>query len=435
MAITIPNAWVPRPYQMGLVRAFESGKKRAVCVWHRRAGKDSASLNLTAIAALERVGVYWHMAPTQKQVRKIVWDNIDGQGRRIIDQVFPREIRKSVNGQEMKIELLNGSIWQCVGSDNYNSLVGANPVGVVFSEYSLADPAAWDYLRPILAENGGWALFIYTPRGKSHGYTLLRMAQKNPEWYAQVLTVDDTGAISKDVIEAERKAGMSEDMIQQEFYCSFDAANPGTYYGPQMQRAWQEGRICSVPIEPGIDCETFWDLGMDDSTSIWIMQPVGRECRFVQYYENQDEGLAHYANWLKQWAEDHQVRFSGHHMPHDIEVRELGTGKSRKETAMAMGLKPIIVAKKLEIQDGINAVRRMLPRCWFDEVRCERGISALTEYSKDYDEKLKVFKSKPRHDWASHGADAFRTFAVSYRDKMPASSSLIRHASTWSPFG
>lgn len=411
--LELPNGWDPRPYQMPGWLKFESGQKRGVLIWHRRAGKDSFGLNFTATQALQRVGVYWHMAPTQKQVRKIVWDNIDAKGRRIIDQVWPKDLRTSMNSQEMKIELKNGSIWQCVGSDNYDSLVGANPVGVIFSEYSLADPAAWDYLRPILAENGGWALFIFTPRGKNHGYTLYRMAQRNPEWFCQTLTVDDTQAITAQAIESERAAGMTDDMIQQEFYCSFEAANPGAYYGKQMQQAWKDGRVGRVPVEPGVPCETWWDLGMDDAMSIWITQTVVREIRCVHYYENSGEGLAHYANYLGEWAKSRDVRFLRHGMPHDIEVRELGTGKSRKEVCeRQLGLKPISVSPQLDLDDGIDSVRRMLQQCWFDEKECERGIACLTEYSKEWDEKCKVFAPRPKHNWASHGADAFRTMAT-----------------------
>lgn len=412
MELDLPNAWDPRPYQMPAWLRLEAGQKRAVLLWHRRAGKDSFGLNFTAAQALQRVGLYWHLAPTAKQVRKITWDNIDSLGRRVIDQVWPREVRAAVNQQEMKIELVNGSIWQCVGSDNYDSLVGANPIGVVLSEYALADPAAWDYLRPILAENGGWALFLYTARGKNHGYTLHRMAQRNPDWFCQTLTVDDTDAITPAAVQAEREAGMSDDMIQQEFYCSFEAANPGAYYGRQMQAAWKEGRIGRVPIEPGVDCETWWDLGMDDSMSIWITQTVVREIRCVHYHESSGEGLAHYANYLKDWAASKQVRFLRHGMPHDVEVRELGTGKSRKEVCKTLGLWPITVAPRLDIEDGIEQVRRLLAQCWLDEEACARGIAALTEYSKEWDERGKVFAPRPRHDWASHGADAFRTLAT-----------------------
>lgn len=411
--VEIPNGWDPRPYQMPAWLELEAGRKRAVLLWHRRAGKDSFGLNFTATRALETVGLYWHLAPSQKQVRKIVWDNIDGKGRRVIDQVWPRELRASMNIQEMRIELKNGSIWQCVGSDNYDSLVGANPRGVVFSEFALADPAAWDYVRPILAENGGWALFLYTARGKNHGYTLYRMAQRNPEWFAQVLTVDDTQAIKPAAIEEERKSGMAEDLLQQEFYCSFEAANAGAYYGKQMQDAWRESRIGRVPLEPGVPCETWWDLGMDDSMSIWITQTVVREIRVVHYYEHSGEGLAHYATYLHEWAKAKEARFTRHGMPHDIEVRELGTGKSRRDVCeRQLDIRPISVAPVLDVESGIEQVRRILPQCWFDERECERGISALTEYAKVWDEKHKVFAPRPLHNWASHGADAFRTMAM-----------------------
>jgi phage terminase large subunit len=418
MELEIPYGWNPRPYQMPAWLKLEGGQKRAVLLWHRRAGKDSFGLNFTATQALLRTGLYWHLAPTQKQVRKIVWDNIDSAGRRVIDQVWPKDLRANMNAQEMKLELKNGSIWQCVGSDNYDSLVGANPIGVVFSEFALADPAAWDYVRPILAENGGWALFLYTARGKNHGYQLYKMAQKNPEWFSQLLTVDDTNAITLDAVKAERDAGMSEDLVQQEFYCSFEAANPGAYYGKQMQQAYKDGRVGRVPVEPGVPCETWWDLGMDDSMSIWVTQTVVREIRCVHYYENSGEGLAHYAKYLHDWAQPREARFLRHGMPHDIEVRELGTGKSRKEVCeRQLGLKPITVAPQLDLEDGIEQTRRILGQCWFDEQECARGISALMEYTKQWDEKQKVFAPRPLHNWASHGADAMRTMAMIHKGK------------------
>ena len=185
MPIVIPNGWNPRPHQRNLWNYLERGGKRAVAVWHRRAGKDSLSVNFTAAQMVERVGVYWHMLPTAKQARKVVWSGVDRQQRKIIDQAFPPVLRKRINDQDMLIELVNGSVWQCVGSDNYNALVGANPVGVVFSEYSLTDPAAWEYIRPILRENGGWAIFIFTPRGKNHAYDLFETARQNPNWFCE----------------------------------------------------------------------------------------------------------------------------------------------------------------------------------------------------------------------------------------------------------
>lgn len=418
-AVNLPHNWRARPYQDSLWRALaHERKKRAVAIWHRRSGKDDIGLHWSATAACERIGNYWHMLPKANQARRAIWEAVNPHsGLRRIDEAFPKEIRANTREQEMMIRFKNGSTWQVVGSDSYSGLIGAPPVGIVFSEYSLADPAAWDYLRPILVENGGWALFIYTPRGKNHGYTMYRMAKRNPEWFAELLTIVDTGALSLAAIESERQAGMSEDMIQQEFFCSFEAANPGSYYGKQMSVAWKEGRIGSVPIEPGIECETFWDLGIGDTTAIWIAQFVGRELRIVGYYETNGEGLAHYANWLKTWAETRDVRFSRHVMPHDIEVRELGSGKSRKQVALGLGLAPIFVAPNLPIEDGIEAVRRLLARCWFDERATDKGVSALTEYCKEWDDKNNTFKDRPKHDWASNGADAFRMLAVTVKDR------------------
>lgn len=355
------------------------------------------------------------MLPEASQARKAIWDAVNPHtGLRRIDEAFPVEIRQRTRDHDMLIEFIDGSTWQVVGSDNFRSLIGAAPIGIVYSEWQRADPASWDYLRPILRENGGWALFLYTPRGKNHGYTLYNMARKRMKedgsWFAQVLTVKDTG--NEHLADAERKDGMSEDMVQQEYYCSFESANPGAYYGKQMAAAWKEGRVGKVPVEPGIPFETWWDLGMDDAMSIWFTQTVVREIRCVHYYESSGEGLSHYVNYIDDWAKKRDVRPARHGMPHDIEVRELGTGKSRKEVVQTMGLKPVVVAPQLDLESGIEQTRRLLPQCWFDEEGCERGISALTEYSKKWDEKNKVFAAHPDHNWASHGADAFRTMAV-----------------------
>lgn len=410
MEVRIPNNWNPRPHQLRLWEALEAGIKRAVAVWHRRAGKDSTAINWTATAMLERPGNYWHLLPEQSQGRKAIWNAIDNQGRRIIDQAFPLSIRKRTLDQDMFIELVNGSTWQVLGSDNFNSLIGSNPVGVVFSEYSVANPAAWDYLRPILAapENGGWALFIYTSRGDNHGKDLYQMAVKNQNWFAQILTVDDTGLLSPDVIQEERNSGMSEDMIQQEYYCSFNGSVVGAYYGKLMQDAKNSERILDIQYNPAVPVETWWDLGVGDATAIWFVQRVNREIRLIDYYEATGEGLPHYAKMLQ----GKPYIYSRHVMPHDVEVRELGTGKSRKEMAEALSIKPIVVAPRLSIDDGINAVRVLLPLCWFDETRCKDGIKALINYKKVWDEKNKTFRDSPHHDWTSHCADAFRMGAV-----------------------
>jgi hypothetical protein len=263
-SLTIPYNWRPALHQIGLYNSFGYGKKfqRGCAVWHRRAGKDSTALNLTAREMFGRVGSYWHLFPEQTQARRAVWNGIDREGRRIIDQFLPPEVRKRKSDQEMLIEVSNGSIWQMAGSDNFDSLVGSNPVGVVFSEWSLANPEAWEYIRPILVENGGWALFIYTPRGKNHGHQTYVNAIGDPGWFCERLTVDDTGLISPEVIDAERRAGMAESKIRQEFYCSFEADNDDQFIGYDVVR---DARKRAVSAEPwgervmGVDVARFGD--------------------------------------------------------------------------------------------------------------------------------------------------------------------------------
>lgn len=393
---------------------LEGGGKHAVSVWHRRSGKDSVALNFTAVAAHERKGVYWHMLPEAEQARKAVWNGIDREGRRIIDQVWPAELRKAVDKQTMTIELKCGSIWQLVGSDNYNSLVGTNPVGVVYSEYSIADPAARDFLRPILRENGGWEIYPFTPRGKNHGYDLYQMAKRNKAWFSQLLTVDDTGVLTPEQIQEERDSGMDEDMIRQEYFCSFDAAMRGAYYGDLFEAIEKEKRLTSVPYNPAVPVETWWDLGIGDATAIWFIQRVNQEWHAIDYHEASGQGLEYYARTIfnKPYA------YSRHVGPFDLTVRELGTGKSRLEMLALLGLR-MEVAPKLKIDDGIQSVRQLLPLFWFDNVKCAAGVKAMSQYRRAYDDKLRMFKDYPLHDWTSHGADAFRTGAVSDGRRAP----------------
>ena len=407
VTVRIPHDWDPRHYQMPLWRYLERGGKRAVAVWHRRAGKDSCTLNWTAKAALQRVGVYFHMLPELKHARKVVWDAIDAQGRRMIDQVFPPDIRESATENDMKIRLANGSVWQLVGSDNYDAIVGTNPVGVVFSEWALSDPRAWDFVRPILAENGGWAVFIFTPRGENHAADLYRMAKESPQWFAELLTVDNTQAISRDAVDAEREAGMPQALIEQEFFCSFEAANVGAYYASYLKDAEEQGRIGKLPPDPTLPVYTAWDLGMDDATAIWLAQVHRKEVRIIGYLEDSGAGLEHYTKTLR----DFPFTYAGHFLPPDVEVRELGTGVSRKEVLFKLGLRATVVPK-LSVEDGIAAVRALLPRCWFDAEKCEVGLKALRNYRVEFNEKMGTFAARPRHDWTSHAADAFRYFAI-----------------------
>lgn len=412
--IVIPHNWTPRRYQLPLLRYMESGGledgqgKRAAVVWHRRSGKDTCAANWTAIAAMRRVGTYWHMLPEHKQARKAVWERLGKDGTRLIDQVWPEPLRARIRNNEMILDLVNGSSWQVLGSDNYNANVGANPVGVVFSEWSLTDPNAWEYIRPILRENNGWAMFIYTPRGKNHGWELLEKARQNPdEWFHQVLTARDTGVISETDIEMDRRSGMSREFIDQEYYCSFEAPNTGSYYGRLLEEAAKDGRITRVPYDPSLAVHTWWDLGVNNHTSIWFSQSTNFEHRLIDHYEGSGEGLSHYAKVLA----EKPYAYGGHHFPHDVQVKELGTGKSRVETLAELGITAKIVPN-LPLEDGIEAVRGIIPICAFDAEKCAYGLKCLTSYHRKWDDKKRAFATHPDHDWSSDSSDSFRYFAV-----------------------
>lgn len=426
--VEFPVDWDPRPDQDKLWKYLINGGKRAVEVAHRRWGKDDVALHWTCCAALDRVGNYWHMLPEYNQARKVVWNAINPRtGKKRIDDAFPPWIRKGTKEQEMSVEFLNGSIWQLVGSDNYNSLVGSPPVGIVFSEWALANPMAWAYLSPIIEENNGWALFIYTSRGNNHGLTTLRHAQTTDGWFGEILPADQTPVFTKEQLETiqrdyQRMFGLElgDALFMQEYFCSFEGAQMGAYYSKQLAQARKDHRITSVPHVTGSEVHTFWDLGVDDSMSIWFMQQVVKELRFIDYYENTGYGLEHYAKVLK----DKPYVYGNHYMPHDADVREMTSGtvaRSRREVAESLGIKPIIVVERAKsmdmiIQVHIPAVRNIMSQCWWDEKKCEHGLSALEAYAAEYDEEKRVLTNHPAHNWSSHASDAFRTFAVGYKE-------------------
>lgn len=435
--VKIPYQHEPRDYQVPLWRARDEGFNRFITVWNRRAGKDRSGWNFMIREAIKKKAVYYYCLPSYAQARKAIWDAIDSRtGLKFTDHIPPELIAKKKE-DEMKVELRNGSIIQLVGSDKYNALMGTPPYGIVFSEFSLSNPAAWDFFRPILAENGGWALFNFTPRGKNHGYDLYKMAQENDKWFCQLLTVDDTKSISMEAIQTEREAGMDEDMIQQEFWCSFEGAIHGSYYSKLINEAFKAGRITDLPIDPRMPVDTYWDLGMNDNMVIWFVQAARDGYRAVNYYENNGEGLSHYITVLDKFREEYHINYGKHMGPHDLEVREINTGISRKDAAAKLGLK-FEVAPKYPIMDGINACRSIIPTVWFDKTRCKQGIRCLENYSKKWDENNRTFLTTPLHNWASHGADGFRTFATT-AEEIENKRELAKNAQTrdedesWSP--
>lgn len=449
--VRLPNNWVPRPYQLPTWKYLEAGGKRAVEVWHRRAGKDEVALHFTAVSAVQEPGNYWHMLPEYSHARRAIWDAVNPHtGKKRIDEAFPLAIRSKTNQQEMKIEFVSGSVWHLVGSDNFDSLVGAPPRGVVFSEWSLADPRAWGFIEPILEENNGWAIFPYTPRGNNHGKTMYDHANRTEGWHASLLRADETGVFQPEQL-ARIKTGLidiygdneGEAHYNQEYGVSFEGCVPGAYYAKQMAAARQEGRITKVPHQPGQEVYTFWDLGVDDSMTIWFVQPIGKSFHIIDYYENTGFGLEHYAKALKGQTEGSEHRkaynYAEHVLPHDAEQREMTSGEialTRKEVAQNLGLKPIKVvhrAKSIDviIQTHIPAVRGVLGSCWFDEQRCSKGISALEGYCAEYDEVKKKLGNRPLHNWCSHAADGFRTFGVGYKEHKPAATNHYEAAASW----
>lgn len=419
--IRLPHNFEPRDYQLPFLFAMDSGLRRAICVWHRRAGKDLTFLNFMIKRMFERVGQYYYYFPTMAQGRKILWDGINKDGFKFMDY-FPRELIDKKNDQEMKIKLINGSIFTIIGTDRLE-VVGPNPVGCVFSEYSLQNPSGWDYIRPILAQNEGWAVFNFTPRGRNDAYRLYINNKHNAKWFVELLTVNDTNAVSLDAIEDERRSGMSDDMIEQEFYCSFSLGAEGSYYAKLISKVRDEGRICNVPYDEAVAIHTFWDIGVSDSTAIWFVQFVGQEIHILDYYENHGYGLKHYFDVINDRRINGHYTYGRHFGPHDIEARHFETGLSTIETARRMSLNFEVVPVE-RIMAGIEQVRGLLSRCWFDEERCERkkyhqhsGIECLENYRRQLHDKEKVYSDNPLHDWSSHAADAFRYMAMTYRNE------------------
>lgn len=433
------NGWEPREYQLPAWEAMEAGVLRHALCWHRRAGKDEFALHRAAIGAFERVGNYWHMLPMANQARKAIWDAVNPHsGKRRIDEAFPLELREVTRDNEMFIRFKNGSTWQVVGSDNFNALVGSPPVGVIFSEYALADPSAWSFLRPILAENGGWAMFISTPRGRNHFARLLEYALANPgSWFGQVLSVEDTQAIPLDVIDRERREIAAERgdkeahaIVRQEYYCDLDAAIPGAYYGEHMSRAMSEGRIGDFPWIPSLPVGLACDLGSGDQTVVWFYQqlPTGRT-RIIDVLVGSGVGIDWYAKRLL----SRSYTIADTIWPHDGAADNVRDVNHTKLVGLAkqFGWHPIRCLPNESIDSGIAAARNLFPSIEFnatplpwpsfdggepespDEARqrMNRALDALRMYRREWDEKRQCFKDSPLHDWTSDYADGLRYLA------------------------
>ena len=413
MKIHLPHNFTPRDYQIPMLTARELGYRREVYILHRRAGKDLTAVNDMAKAVIERVGIYYYLFPTFAQAKKVIWDGMTGEGRRFINY-FPPDLIRKINGTEMKIEFVNGSIMQLIGTDNFDAIRGTNCIGATFSEYALQDPRAWDTIEPILLENGGWAKFLYTPNGKNHGYDLYEHAKRDPEWFTMLRTIDQTRkengdpVITLKQIDGLRARGVSEEFIQQEYYCSFRMGTAGAYYAKLMEDARVEGRIRRVAFDNSIPVHTAWDIGVNDFTSIIFFQKIRNEYHLIDFYESIGEGVQFYAQVLQEKARKERYYYGNHYAPHDIKARAFAAeGKSTLQIANSLGLhfQPL---PKNNLQAGLAAVRSMLPRCWFDEERCRFLVKHLENYTKAWNNTNKVWMDTPKHDEHSHGSDSMR---------------------------
>jgi len=385
---------------------FHDRRQRwAVLVAHRRAGKTVAAV-LDAIKSAMKCkspdGRFAYISPLWKQSKDVAWDYLKHYSRPLL--------ARPPNESELRVDLLNGSRVRLYGADNPDALRGIGLDGVILDEYADMRPSVWgDVIRPALADRHGWATFIGTPRGRIGLYDIWNGVNiwKDVDLYRLMLKASETGLLSEAEL-ADAKRTMSEEEYAQEFECSFEAAIKGAYYGKLMARLEEEKRITGVPHDAAAMVWTAWDLGKADSTAIWWAQVVGREVHIIDYYEASGAELDHYAAIVR--AKPYV--YAGHIVPHDAQAKILGMAQTRLEQLEKLGCRPMTVAPMHRVEDGINAARVMLNRCWFDRHKCERGIDALKLYRAAYDETHNVLRPVPVHDWASHGADAFRYLAM-----------------------
>lgn len=376
----------------------------AVAVAHRRAGKTVSCINEIIKSALiedKPNARFGYLAPFLNQAKSVAWDYL---------LQFSEPVRIDSNATELSVTLINGAKIRLFGADNPDAMRGLYFDGIVLDEVADMKERVWgEIIRPALADRRGWAIFIGTPKGHNAFYETWQQAQLNADWTTLMIKASESGILPESEL-ADARSGMTPDQYRQEFECSFEAAITGAIYANQMAEALDSGRIGNVPMDPHLRVDTWWDLGVGDATSIIFSQTEpGGAVRIIDYYEASGEGLPHYADVLRKRG----YAYRSHNAPHDIAVRELGTGKSRLETARTLGIDYQIV-ENLPLEDGINALRLLLPKVWFDRGRCQQLIESLQQYRWAYDERSGVMRSRPVHDWTSHAADAARYMAVGH---------------------
>lgn len=396
--IVIPYS--PREKQLEIHNAIENNRF-VVVVAHRRFGKTVSAINALIKAAVlcdKPNARFAYIAPTYSQAKRVAWDYV---------MEYTRPLDAKANISELRVDFMGDKRISLYGSENGDALRGQFFDGICLDEIGDQNPKIWnEIIRPALADRKGWCLFIGTPKGNNHFADFKDRAIKGDGWKFLEFKASETGIL--DVKElADAKAEMGEDKYRQEFECSFDAPVEGAYYGQLLNEADEQNRITKIPHDPLARIVCSWDLGVSDSTCIWVAQVVGKEVQLIDATENHGVGLDYYVSWLRENGYDKGQQI----LPHDVRVREMSSGKSRQEVLMEAGL-DVTIAPSLSVSDGIQAVRRLLPRCWFDEEKTKQGLSALRNYRRVYNEKLNVYHDTPLHDWASHYADSFRYMAI-----------------------
>lgn len=378
---------------------------------HRRCGKTVACVNdiVARALSLKRPGPsprYAYVAPYLSQAKEIAWGYLKAS-------TLPALAEK--NESELWVELINGARIRIHGADNPDRLRGAYLDGVVLDEYADMRPAVWgEVIRPMLADYQGWATFIGTPKGRNAFHDVMERAKSSHEWFSAVLKASETGILPASEL-ADARAEMTPEQYEQEFECSFEAAILGAYYGKGIAEIERAGRVGEVPCDPSVPVHTAWDLGVGDATAIWFFQVVGNDIHVIDHYEAHGHGLPHYAQVLNGKG----YEYGRHYVPHDAKARDLGTGRTRLETMKGLFGRWPDVLRQNDVMDGINAARLTLPRCRFDAIKCCDGLEALRQYRAGFDEKARAFRDRPKHDWTSHTADAFRYLAMAWREIRP----------------
>lgn len=401
-------SFIARPYQQEPIDFFRKGGKKAYCNWHRKAGKDRTATFIESELAFERVGLYWHALPKFEDARKAIWDAIMPDGQRLVEWAFPKPWCKHLD-HEMKVQLPNGSIWQPVGADNYNSLVGAFPTHITWSEFALMQPMARNFLRPALAMNNGSELIITTPRGYNHAYDVYQAALSSKDWFVSTKTVEDTNVMSLEALEEERRQ-MPDGLFRQEYYLDWSAANVGSILGRYIEEAEKSGRVTDA-IEydkDGADIVISSDIGRRHISAWWFWQPQTDGYTLVDYDE--DAGLD-----AQEWIERLTLRLAGNGMklgtlflPHDARAKTFASQHSPVEQFLrAFGQGIVKISPQTKKEHSINAGQVVLRHCRFHKTKCERGLAALRSWAYEYDHERKQYSKAPVDDWAADASDAF----------------------------